>query len=485
MSDDLGGRTAELTAPPESVGSANVVVQASAAPSASVATRHENRTLLVAVFGTFLALALFTTPFGSLEQVAAVLNASSGEQTWMLSSMSAGSTAGLLIAGALADDYGRRRMFVAGTVVVALTRLLGVVIPSAPLFIIGRIGQGLGAAAVISTSLGLIGHTFPTGAKRVRASGLWGASVGAGIAFGPVSAALLNSSLGSALALSAPRAARGRRRAGGTTPAARIGVGTAPAGRPSRCVAARIGHGCAAGRAGDGPGGWTHPATVGLLAAGAVLLAAFVLVEWRTERRGSDPLLSLGLLRRPDFAAVTAAGVATGLGIISAMSYTPIVLERGLHSALTSALGIVIWSGVSVPMALVARNEDRRRCAARGRLAAGGGGTGRARTGLHAGDGLERLVPGLVIAGIGSGVLNAALGRQAVASVPPERAGTGSGVNNTARYLGSALGVAIVSVIAAHPEPSALLAGWNTAVLVTAVFSALGALTVPLRSRRG
>jgi predicted MFS family arabinose efflux permease len=236
-----------------------------------------------------------------------------------------------------------------------------------------------------------------------------------------------------------------------------------------------------------GRGGWTRPVTVVPLAAGVLLLAGFVLAERLTERCGRDPLLSLGLFRRPDFAAVTVAGVTTGLGIIAAMSYAPIVLERGLHtSALTGAGAIVIWSGVSVPVALVARKLtiDGDAQLAAGLLLVGVGLC--LLTGLHPGDGLGRLVPGLVLAGVGSGVLNAALGRQAVASVPPERAGMGSGVNNTARYLGSAVGVTIVSVIATHPEPTALLAGWNTAVLVTAAFSTFGAGAVLLlRARAG
>jgi MFS family permease len=494
VSDDLRGRTAELieyVADSPATGSATATRPQASAPSPEAASpdaarRHENRTLLVAVSGTFLALALFTTPFGSLAEVAAVLGAGPGGQTWMLSSMSVGLTAGLLIAGALADDYGKRRMFVAGAALIAVCCLLGVATTSAPLFIIGRVGQGLGAAAVISCSLGLIGHTFPTGAARVRASGLWGASVGAGIAFGPVLAALLNSSLGwrwPYLLLAVL--------AGAVALAGRFLLPESVSGRPRRVDlpgALLLGSGTVALLAGlvTGRGGWTSPATVVLLGAGLALLAGFVLVEWRTERGDRDPLLELGLLRRPDFGAVTVAGVATGLGIIAAMSYAPIVLERGLHSsALTGALVIVIWSGVSVPVALVARKLkiDGDAQLAAGLLLVAVGLC--LLTALHAGDGLGRLVPGLVIAGIGSGVLNAALGRQAVASVPPERAGMGSGVNNTARYIGSAIGVTMVSVIATHPEPSALLAGWNIAVLVTAAFSLLGAAAVlVLRSRR-
>jgi hypothetical protein len=82
------------------------------------------------------------------------------------------------------------------------------------------------------------------------------------------------------------------------------------------------------------------------------------------------------------------------------------------------------------------------------------------------------------VAGAASGVLNAALARQAVASAPAGLASVGSGANNTARYLGAAIGVTIVAVLAGHPTPADVISGWNEAVLVTAAISVAGALTV-------
>ena len=97
-----------------------------------------------------------------------------------------------------------------------------------------------------------------------------------------------------------------------------------------------------------------------------------------------------------------------------------------------------------------------------------------------------RFVPGLLVAGVASGVLNAALGREAVASVPPGRGSVGSGANNTARYVGSAVGVTVVSVIAAGATtPAGLVGGWNQAVLVTAAVSVVGALVVLAARTRG
>jgi hypothetical protein len=93
-----------------------------------------------------------------------------------------------------------------------------------------------------------------------------------------------------------------------------------------------------------------------------------------------------------------------------------------------------------------------------------------------------RYVPGLLVAGVTSGVVNSALGREAVASVPPGRAAMGSGANNTARYVGSAIGTTVVAVVATRPGlpsgPVGLLQGFDTAVLVATAFSLLGAVAV-------
>jgi hypothetical protein len=96
-----------------------------------------------------------------------------------------------------------------------------------------------------------------------------------------------------------------------------------------------------------------------------------------------------------------------------------------------------------------------------------------------------------LFAGVATGIVNAALGREAVASVPPGRGGMGSGANNTSRYVGSAIGVTIVAVIASRPGAGSptqdLIHGWNVAVAVTASFSIIGGLLVlgcrPRRTR--
>jgi MFS family permease len=104
-------------------------------------------------------------------------------------------------------------------------------------------------------------------------------------------------------------------------------------------------------------------------------------------------------------------------------------------------------------------------------------------TGLGTGSNWARLLPGLVVAGIGSGIANAALGRLAVESVPHDRVGMGSGANNTARYLGGAAGVAPVVSLAAGAGPAGMIRGWDVAALVSAVLCALGAVMSPAAAR--
>jgi hypothetical protein len=236
----------------------------------------------------------------------------------------------------------------------------------------------------------------------------------------------------------------------------------------------------------EGREGWTRPLVVVLLVAGVVLLGAFVV----TELRSDHAMIDLGLFRRPAFAAVTVAALATGGGIIALLSFVSgfAGIALGLPPTTTAWL-MLAWSGPSVLAALAARRLPHHW-------------TGRARMGIalvviavgqlmlwgiDASSGAWRFVPGLLLAGVASGVLNAALGREAVASVPPTQAGLGSGANNTARYLGSALGVTVVSVVAAPSgtvTPATLVDGWNRAALVTAAVSLVGALVVLLVGER-
>jgi hypothetical protein len=237
----------------------------------------------------------------------------------------------------------------------------------------------------------------------------------------------------------------------------------------------------------EGRAGWNQPPVIALLALGLALVVAFVAVE----RRITHPMLDLALFGRPDFLGATVAALASGVGVLALISLVPTVLERGLNEgAVLAAVVLLAWSATSVVSALGARRLPSW-ASPRAQLVAGlvGCAAGQlALVGLTPESSIGRLLPGLLVAGAANGVLNAALGRQAVASVPAERAAMGSGANNTARYVGSGIGITIVTVLltrsGAAPGVAGLLSGWNVAVFLTVGFSLLGALVVLLARER-
>jgi MFS family permease len=428
----------------------------------------ENRTLAVAAGGTFLVLIAFTTPLATLASTAAGLSAGPGGQAWILSSMCVGLSVALLVSGAIADDYGRRKVMVAGAVLLALTSVLAAAAPSTLVLVIARIGQGIGGAAILSCGLGLIAHAFPAGPARARATGIWGATVGAGIAVGPLVMGALGSWRAGYWLLAALSVV--------LVVAARTGLveSHVDTPRPVDVLGATLlGGGLVALLAGlvEGRQEWTRPVVVVLFAAAVVLLAAFAVWEGRTRA----PMLEPALFRRPDFVASIAAGTAAGAGIIALMAFTPTFLQRAFHySTVEAALLLLAWSATSAVVALLARRLPAalgvRLRLVLSLLLVGVGQLLMTDAGSAIG-----LLPGLLVAGVGSGVLNAALGQIAVTSVPAGKASVGSGANNTARYVGAAVGITVVAVIAGHGD---LVSGYGIAALVTAVLSVAGAALV-------
>lgn len=448
--------------------------------------RGQRAVLAVAAAGTLLTLVAFTVPLTTLAGTAAALHAGPGAQAWVLSAMSLGAAAGLLASGTLGDDYGRRRTFLAGTLLLAASSLVGALAPDALVLILARVAQGLGGAALLACGLGLIGHAFPDDPARARATGVWGAALGAGVALGPILAAGLAAVGGWRLPYVATALA-----AAALALAGRAWLSESRAARPGRVDvpgALLLGLGIAAVLAGlvEGRGGWGRPLAPALLGAGLVLLAGFVAVE----RRAAHPLLDLALLRRPDFVGATAAALTAGAGLLALSTVVPTLIVRGLgHGAVLASVVLLAWSATSAVTAWGARWLPPW-LSPRARLVVGLAGCAAgqlALAGLAPASPILRLLPGLFVAGAANGILNAALGFQAVASVPADRAAMGAGANNTARYVGSALGIAVVAVLVTRggaAGAAGVVSGWNAAALLTAGVSLLGALAVLLARER-
>ncbi|MFI2200688.1 MFS transporter [Streptomyces sp. NPDC020192] len=435
-------------------------------------------TLALTSAATAVALMTYTAPMVTLPDTARALHTPLSGQAWLLNGTPLGLAALLLVAGSLADDYGRRRLFLSGTLALGLTTALGAFTTSTWQFTLARIAQGAASAALLASSLGLLVAAFPSPRGRLHATGVWGAFVSGGIAAGPlVSGALPNwrvayGILGAAAvvvaalgtrALTESRAPRGGR------PDV-LGALTFGLALVSLVAALTLGR-----------DGWLRTPVGLLFAATVVLIALFVAVERRTR----TPMIDLGLLRHAPFLASSAGGLFTGLAVIGMFSFLPTLLQQTLHlSPLNTAWLFLLWSGLSFAVALQVKHLAGR-IAPRAQLAVG--------FTLHTiavltmlgtlGSGSwTRLLPGLIIGGVGSGLLNGALPLLAVDSVPRERAAMGSGAQQTFRYIGSCAGVALTIALATSSGP--LAHGANLALLVSAGLAAVGAVSVvALRER--
>ncbi|WP_051715660.1 MFS transporter [Streptomyces bikiniensis] len=463
--------------------------------------------LAVTATATAVALMNYTAPMPTLPAVAAAFGTPPSAQAWLLNGTPLGLAALLLLAGGLADAYGRRRVFLLGTLALGLTTALGALADSTATFTAARIAQGAASAAVLAGSLGLLAHAYPAGRDRIRATGIWGASVSGGIALGPLLAGALSladwrlayGALGAGALVTAgagarwlPGPAAGARWLPGST-TARGGTGTPGpdmAGtprpdvggtpRPDMAGALTLGLALAALLTALtlGRDSWLRPRVGLLLLASATLTALFAVVE--TRRR--NPMVDLALLRRPAFLASTLGALFTGLAVIGLFSVVPALLQTGTGmSPLGTAWLFLLWSGTAFVAALQTRRLATRLSAAHQLtlgfvLSAAGVLTFLGALENHAG--AWRLLPGLLVAGTGSGLLNAALPRLAVDSVPPERAAMGSGANNTARYIGSSAGVALTLALTT--------AGPDAALTASAALALTGAgLTLVLARRQG
>jgi MFS family permease len=445
----------------------------------SLKIKPETRALTPIAAGTALVLVTYVTPMATLSATAAGLGAGPGTQAWLLSSMSVGLAACLLAAGVLGDNAGRRRVYLVGLVALALGAL-GCFLSWEPVgFVAGRVVEGLGGGAVLACGLAILANDHTDPHRRTHATAVWGTSVGVGISVG----ALLSAATGAtrwrepylavalvALILLWPSITRiGESRAANRRRLDGAGLVLFGSAMVLLVCALTLGR------------GGVHLLPVVLGAAGLLALVAFAVVETRTR----DPLVEPKLLRHGRFRAATVGSLTLGAGIIATVSFVPTLAQARLGAGLWAAsLLIVAWSGTSVATAYLSR---RIRHPMHGpvpiavSLVVVAGGQALS-YGVTEQSSPWRLVPGLVVAGVATGLLNALLGREAVASVEADRAAMGSGANNTARYFGAAVGITLFVVIATHVGDD-LAAGWNVAILCSTAISLMGAGVVALVGR--
>ena len=378
--------------------------------------------------------------------------------------------ASLLIAsGALADRFGRRRVFRCGLIVFGVASLACAVAPSLGLLVAARVVQGVGASMLSPVALAIVVNAMPDPRERARAIGVWASVFGLSMAAGPVTGGGLIAAFGwrSVFWINAPVIVAALVLVAVFVPESR-GQRTRRLDLPGQILLASA-LCVVVGVLIEGPRiGWASP----LATVGYTLIVAAIGGFIRVESRRREPLMDLGLFRRPLFttAVLGAVTVFVALNVTlllntlylqHARGWTP--LAAGV-ATLPMALGATVcapWSGN-----LVGRTGPRRPLLLAGGFTAAGG---LCMVNLGPDTSVLLLLLAYLLIGIGFGFANAPITNTAVSGLPPSRAGVAGAITSTARQVGSAVGIAIAGGLAAGVGPTGLAhasrPGW---LLVTA-----------------
>jgi EmrB/QacA subfamily drug resistance transporter len=382
----------------------------------------------------------------ALPEVQSSLDASFGEVQWVVDAYALALAALLLTAGVLADRYGRRALFAIGLVIFTLGSLTCGLAQSPVMLIVCRAGQGVGGAIMFATSLALLAQAFQ-GRERGIAFGVWGAVTGAAVSLGPVLGGaitsgaswrgifLVNVPIGAATVIVALwKLDESRELHPGRPDWA--GFGLLTAGLVSFVY----------GLTRAGETSWGNAGVVVFLVLGIGLLAAFVFAEHLVRH----PMFDLALFRTPTFVGGLVAAFTMNGSLFAMFLYLVLYLQDILgYSAIGTGLRLLASTGgLFVAAAVSGRLSERvpvRYLIAPG-LALVGAGLW-LMTGLSGTSSWAHLLPGLVVAGVGAGLVNPPLASTAVGVVAPARAGMASGVNSTFRQVGFATAIAALGSV--------------------------------------
>jgi EmrB/QacA subfamily drug resistance transporter len=395
-------------------------------------------TLLIVSAATALLLLDVTIVNVAVPAIAEDLDASFAQVQWVIDAYALTLSSTLLAIGSLADRIGRRRVFEGGLLLFTAASAGCALAPSAVFLDVARGVQGLGAAAIFAPALALLAASYPAGAERARALTIWGLVTGAALAVGPVVGGALvdglawewafwiNLPLGLALI---PLAAR------------HVPESRDPAARTP-----------------DWPGaalftGGTFLLVLALIQdveaaypAAAVLLGAFAFVELRS----AAPMIDLRLFARPQFSGTAMVSFTQSFAQYPLFLFLAIYLQGDLgYSPFEAGIRLLPATLVLFLVApLSARMTGRlplRVPLCLGLLLIGTGALLLRR--VSPGGEWTELLPGFVVGGMGIGTISPALAAAMVAVLPVDQSGLSSGINNTFRQLGIAVGIAVLGAI--------------------------------------
>jgi len=398
----------------------------------------------------------------------------------------------LLLGGRTADLLGRRRVFMAGLMLVAVASLAAGFAATEGQLIAARAAQGLGAAIISPAALSIVTTTFSDGAERNRALGVWGAVAGSGGAAGVLLGGILTDGLGwewvlwvnvpvSLIAFALSPRLLAESRAESETRAFDVAGAVTVTAALSILVYALV-------DANDA--GWGSSQTIGLLALSVVLLAVFVAIELRARK----PLVPFSIFRIRTLTGANVVGLLVGASLFSMFFFISLYMQQvlgysAIHAGLSYLpLALVIMASAGIASQLVTKLGYKPVLAA-GMLFIVAGLLWFSQVSVGGGFTTDILGPSLLAAaGLGFAFVTTTIA--AVSGVEESEAGLASGLINTSQQIGGALGLAVLSSVATSNTADVtnlndLTEGFQAAFLGGAAIAFLGfLLTLVLISNR-
>jgi EmrB/QacA subfamily drug resistance transporter len=404
------------------------------------------RVLTVVCVAVFMLLLDITVVNVALPNIQHELNTSFTELQWVVDAYALTLAAMMLNAGSLGDLLGRKRVFLVSIALFTIASALCGAAQSPTWLIVARGAQGIGGAGMFAVSLAIISQEFH-GRERGTAFGIWGATVGAAVAIGPLVGGALTTYVGwrwiffvnvpigvvcVAGGILELRESRDEEHGGFDL----AGLVTLTAGLFALIIGLFRGN----------DWGWSSGRVIGLFVAAVVLLVGFAAIELRQEK----PMFDFHLFRIPTFTGAQITAFVIASGMFAQFLFIPLYLENVLgYSAVKTGVIFLPLSLISFVVAPFAGRLSAR-YPVRWFLGGGLAVVGVALVLLHGltlSSTATALIPGFIVGGIGIGLVNAPLAATAVSVVEPRRAGMASGINNTFRQVGIATGIAALGAI--------------------------------------
>jgi EmrB/QacA subfamily drug resistance transporter len=442
-------------------------------------------TLAAVAFGLFMIMLDNTVVNVALPSIEKDLHISISQLEWIVTGYALVFAALLITGGKLADLFGRRKVFIIGLAVFSLSSLACGFAPNAGFLIGARAAQGIGAALMNPATLSIITATFPP-KQRGQAIGIWAGVSALALAIGPLVGGLIVDNIGWnwIFFVNVPVGALGivvsyffLKESRDTSHEQSVDFpGLITSGGALFALSYALIEG--------NQRGWMSAEILGLIAASAVLLTAFVVLESRQRL----PMLDLSLFRIPSFAGANTVALLVSLGMFGVFFFVSLYVQNILGYSPTKAGAIFL--PMTILIILIAPVAGRASDRIGSRWLMGGGMTLLSislllyqRVGLHST--FWTLFPAMILGGIGMALTMSPMTSVAMASVPVDKAGVGSGVLNSFRQVGGSLGIAVMGAILASylsARPGTELAnqqfvdGLHSALLVSACITFAGAI---------